>query len=434
VPEEPEKDPAGEELAAMIAEIRERVRTNYPEGRAVSNVALPDLVPLLNARDAAEAKVAAIGAVNPRRPGLLNGAIQMAKRTIARLLDWHVREQVDFNRAALAAIQAALEALNENNRALAQLADVRGPWAEWRNRWEQRLASTEHQLLKTMAEVKASFDTRIDQTSDQLQSRMWGELATMRSDFTRARGEYERLIQTELRLIRRRESLPAPAAAAPACGGAAPLPYLDYASLEERFRGSQEYVREKQRFYLPFFAGRSDVVDLGCGRGEFLELMREAGVAARGVELSPELAGVCRSKGLEVECGDVLQFLPELADGSLGGVFSAHVVEHVPPERLPALIRAAAAKLRPDGVLAIETPNPECLAIFATHFYLDPTHVRPVPAGLLRFYLEESGLGRIEVHRLSPALEDAPSLASLPADFREAFFGGLDYAIVGWKL
>ena len=434
MPEEPEKDPAGEELAAMIAEIRERVRANYPEGRAVGGVALPDLAPLLHARDAAEAKVAAIGGVNPRRPGVLNGAIQLAKRTISRLLDWHVREQVDFNRAALAAIEAALEALNENNRALAQLADVRGPWAEWRNRWEQRLASTEHQLLRTMAEVKTAFDARIDQTSDELQRRMWDELATLRSDFAAARADYERLIQTELRLIRQREPLPAPPATVGGGGGASALPCLDYASLAERFRGSEEYVREKQRFYLPFFAGRSDVLDLGCGRGEFLELMREAGVSARGVELSPELAGVCRSKGLEVDCGDLLERLPALADGSLGGVFAAHMVEHLPPERLPGLIRAAAAKLRPDGVLAIETPNPECLAIFATHFYLDPTHVRPVPPGLLRFYMEESGLGRIEVHRLSPAVDDAPSLASLPADFREAFFGALDYAIVGWKL
>ena len=98
------------------------------------------------------------------------------------------------------------------------------------------------------------------------------------------------------------------------------------------------------------------------------------------------------------------------------------------------MIRAAAAKLRPNGVLAIETPNPECLATFAMHFYLDPTHVRPVPAGLLAFYLEEAGMGGIEVHRLSPAAEDAPALAALPDDFREAFFGGLDYAIVARKL
>ena len=242
--------------------------------------------------------------------------------------------------------------------------------------------------------------------------------------------DYERLIHTELRLVRQRETLPAAAAAA----APSALPWLDYASLAERFRGSEDYVRGKQRFYLPFFAGRSDVLDLGCGRGEFLELMREAGVPARGIELSPELAEVCRAKGLKAECGDALDCLPALADESLGGVFCAHVVEHLPPERLPGLIRAVSAKLRRDGVLAIETPNPECLAVFATHFYLDPTHVRPVPPGLLAFYLEESGLGRLEIHRLSPAVENAPSLASLPDDFREAFFGGLDYAIVGWKL
>jgi O-antigen chain-terminating methyltransferase len=430
VPEEPEKDPSAEELAAIIGEIRERVRANHPEGSAAGGVTLPDLVPLLHARDAAEAKVGAIGSVNPRRPGLLNGAIQSVKRAIARLLGWYVRDQVDFNRASLAAIEAALEALNENNRALAHLADMRGPWAEWRNRWEQRLASTENQLLRTMAEVKTAFDLRIGQTSEEIQRRMWGDLAILRADFERARTDYERLIHSELRLIRQREALPVTASAAPATA----LPLLDYARLAERFRGSQEYVREKQRFYLPFFAGRRAVLDLGCGRGEFLELMREAGVPARGIELSPELAAACRSKGLEAECGDLLERLPQLADESLDGVFSAHVVEHLPPERLPGLIRTAAAKLRRDGVLVIETPNPECLATLATHFYLDPTHIRPLPPGLLSFYLEESGLGRIEIHRLSPAAENAPSLASLPEDFREAFFGGLDYAIVGWKL
>jgi len=87
-----------------------------------------------------------------------------------------------------------------------------------------------------------------------------------------------------------------------------------------------------------------------------------------------------------------------------------------------------------DGVIAIETPNPECLAIFATHFYLDPTHTRPVPHPLLVFYLEEFGIGRIEVRKLSPAVESMPALASLPEEFRAAFFGGLDYAVIGRKL
>jgi hypothetical protein len=97
------------------------------------------------------------------------------------------------------------------------------------------------------------------------------------------------------------------------------------------------------------------------------------------------------------------------------------------------MIRLAAGCLQRGGIIAIETPNPECLAIFATHFYLDPTHQRPVPHPLLAFYLEEFGMGNIEVRRLSPAVETMPSLLSLPEEFREAFFGGLDYAITARK-
>jgi SAM-dependent methyltransferase len=433
VPGGPEPDPA-EELAALIGEIRERVRAGYPES-AAGGVNLPDLLPLLHARDSALAKVAAIGSVNPRPPGLLNDAIQSIKRSVARLLGWHVRGQVEFNRTALAAIEAVLEALNENNRVLAQLAEVAAPWSQWRAGIEQRLASTENELLRALADLKLAFDFRLGQASEEIQRRLWADLAILRADFERVRGDYERLIHTELRLIRQRETLPAAAVpVAPTAAPPAAVPLLDYASLAERFRGTEEYVRQRQRFYVPFFAGRWDVLDLGCGRGEFLELMREAGVPARGIEISAELVAVCRAKGLEAEPGDLLACLPEVPDASLGGIFCAHVVEHLPPDRLPGAIRAAAAKLRPEGVLVVETPNPECLATFARHFYLDPTHVRPVPAGLLSYYMEESGLGRIEIHRLSPAIEGEPALAALPEDFREAFFGGLDYAIVGRKL
>ncbi len=125
---------------------------------------------------------------------------------------------------------------------------------------------------------------------------------------------------------------------------------------------------------------------------------------------------------------------PDLPEGSLDGIFCAQVIEHLPPERLPELIRLAASRLAQGGVIALETPNPECLAIFATHFYLDPTHTRPVPHPLLVFYLEEFGIGGIEVRKLSPAVESMPSLASLPEEFRAAFFNGLDYAVIGRKL
>src|SRR5262249_23882172 len=164
-----------------------------------------------------------------------------------------------------------------------------------------------------------------------------------------------------------------------------------------------------------------------------LEMMRDLGVPAKGIDLSDESIALCRHKGLDVEKADLFEYLKNLPQASLDGVFCSQVFEHIASDRVAEMIRLAANRLQRGGVIAIETPNPECLAIFATHFYLDPTHQRPVPHPLFAFYLEEFGVGRIEVRRLSPALETMPSLRSLPEDFREAFFGGLDYAITARK-
>jgi O-antigen chain-terminating methyltransferase len=437
----------------------------------VAGVALPDLLPVVSARDAAEAKVAAIGTVNPRPAGPFNSLIQPVKKLIARMLDWHVREQVEFNRAVMVTVASILQAMNENNRALARLGemrtemrteveavkqeaeelkDVRSHWARWREEWERKLSINEVQFLRSVADLQAAFQHRatlmesnfreltksqhsdftvaLDRSSLEIQKRLWEDLEKVRSEF-------EKLIHTELRLIRQRAAAMPPSETKPA---AAPpsvdlQPEFDYGRLAERFRGSEDYVREKQRFYLPFFEGRSAVLDVGCGRGEFLELMKEAGVTARGIDLSEECVALCRAKGLQADSADIFVYLNDLADATLDGIFCAQVVEHLPPERIPEMVRLAAAKLARSGLLVIETPNPECLAIFSTHFYLDPTHTRPVPSALLKFYMEEFGLGQIEVHPLSPAVESMPSLAALPEDFREAFFGRLDYAVVGRK-
>ncbi|MCL4401495.1 MAG: class I SAM-dependent methyltransferase [Acidobacteria bacterium] len=468
----PAEDPdtlKAEELQAIIREVRERVRARHPQ-TAVGplEIALPDLLPIVHARDAAEAKVAAIGTVNPRAGGPLNRLIQAAKRMAARALDWHIREQVDFNRNAMVCVDATLEALNDVNRALVKLGneigslrrlenearelkDIRSHWSEWRVEWERKLSVNEVQFLRSVADMQgafqlratqmesnfreivksqhADFETALERNSLDVQKRLW-------ADLERVRVEYERLIHSELRLLRQRAAFPQPAPpeAAPAASHFSGASAFDYGRFAERFRGSRELVRGRQKFYLPFFTGCREVLDIGCGRGEFLELMREAGVPARGVDLVEESVALCRQQGLQAEVADLYQYLGALPDASLDGIFSAQVVEHLPPERLPGMLRLAAAKLARGGVLAMETPNPQCLAIFATHFYLDPTHTRPIPHPLLAFYMEEYGLGGIEVHPLSPAVESMPALASLPEEFRNAFFGGLDYAIIGRKL
>ena len=108
-------------------------------------------------------------------------------------------------------------------------------------------------------------------------------------------------------------------------------PEFDYAGFEERFRGSEEEIKERQRIYVPYFEGRNDVLDIGCGRGEFLELMRESGIQARGVDLDLDMILLCRDKGLDVSVDDAFAYLGALPDDSLGGIFAAQVIEHLHP-------------------------------------------------------------------------------------------------------
>jgi len=455
------------ELIALLHDVRDRVRARHPETAAGGvEIALPDLAPLGHARDAAFGKVAAIGTVNPRSGGVLNSLVQAWKRLVARMLDWHVREQVEFNRKSMACIDAALEAMADVNRALVamgdriavaeELKDIRNHWAEWRVEWEHKLAQNEMQFLRSVADLQGSFQHRatlmdanyrdamrgqhteftgaLERFSLDIQQRLW-------ADLERIRLEYERLIYSELKTIRQRAAVSGAAGsrasgadAASAEAPAAPLLGFDYGRFAERFRGTEEYVKAGQQIYLPHFRACRNVLDIGCGRGEFLEMMQAAGIPAKGIDLDPESVATCRHKTLDAEVADLFVYLENLPEASLDGIFCSQVVEHLPPERLPEMIRLCASRLQRHGVVAIETPNPECLAIFATHFYLDPTHRRPVPHPLLAFYLDEFGVGRLEVRKLSPAVESMPSVKSLPEDFREAFFGGLDYAILGKKL
>ena len=466
-------DPKGEELAAVLAEIRQRVRARNPNGSVAAGIAFPDLTPLLHARDAAEGKVASIGSVNPRPPGLVNSTVQRVKRMVARALDWHVREQVEFNRAMVACVQSTIEALNDSNRALSgllgrieqlrsesnqafgelrdearELKDVRTHWYQWRVEWEQKLAANEIHFLKSVAELQSAFQHRVTlqeanyrdymkaqhtdfevamvRQSEDIHKRFWGEL-------DRVRAQYEAIIHAELRLVRQKASLAKAVEQAPA---SIPPEFanIDWLKFAEKFRGSEEAVRERFQMYAARFAGQGPVLDIGCGRGEMLDVFREAGIAARGIDLNDDSIALCKSKGLDTEKADLFSYLNGLGESSLGGVVCCQVVEHLPPERLPEMVHLLHGKMRSGALLAIETPNPECLAIFATHFYIDPTHRHPIPPVLLSFYLEEAGFGRIELERLYPAIDAMPSLAELPDAFRKDFFGALDYVVFSQRL
>ncbi len=242
---------------------------------------------------------------------------------------------------------------------------------------------------------------------------------------------------------------PAAAAAAPGDAFAAELDAYKYVGFEDQFRGSREVIRARLASYLPLFEGRTDVLDIGCGRGEFLDLLASRGIPARGLDLNHEMAQSCRARGLDVAQGDAVGYLTSLPDASLGGVFAAQVVEHLDPPYLLRFLELASHKLRPGGRLVLETLNPACWVAFFESYIRDITHVWPLHPDTLKYLVLASGFTQAAIEFRSPVpVEDRLQPVAIPAgadlvvtELVEAFNGNveklnarmftfLDYAIV----
>ncbi|GJI96148.1 hypothetical protein RugamoR57_28660 [Duganella caerulea] len=210
-----------------------------------------------------------------------------------------------------------------------------------------------------------------------------------------------------------------------------------YRAFEDRYRGSRELIKQRLRAYEPFFAPLRTLqdppaaLDLGCGRGEWLELLGEQGFHAHGVDLDDGMLAACRERGLDVELGDAVACLRALPDNSLAVVSAFHLVEHIPFELLQTLVAETRRVLLPGGLLIMETPNPENLVVGASSFYLDPTHLRPIPPQLLAFVTEFGGFGRHKVVRLQ---EEAGLRGDTPVALINVLDGvSPDYAVVAQK-
>jgi len=225
-----------------------------------------------------------------------------------------------------------------------------------------------------------------------------------------------------------------------------------YVGFEDQFRGSPDEIRRRVAEYLPTFEKSSNVLDVGCGRGEFLELLRDHGVKARGIDINAAMVEVCRGKGLQAETGDALAYVRELPDSSLGGLFAAQVVEHLEPRYLTRLLDAAFDKLRPGAPIVLETINPACWFAFFESYIRDLTHVRPVHPDTLKYLLIATGFQRVDISYRAPYPEadklqalahgsGAPTslddmIETLNANVEKInrlLFTYLDYAAIGWR-
>jgi O-antigen chain-terminating methyltransferase len=187
-----------------------------------------------------------------------------------------------------------------------------------------------------------------------------------------------------------------------------------YVGFENAFRGSPAEIRARLADYVPRFAGVADVVELGSGRGEFLDLLRERGILARGVDINPDMVEAARALGLDVAEADALVYLQGLADRSIGGVFAAQVIEHFEPAYLMRLLDAMAHKLRPGGLVVLETINPACWSAFFESYIRDLTHVRPIHPDTLQYLLRASGFRDVEIQFRSP-VDEASRLQPIAA-------------------
>jgi SAM-dependent methyltransferase len=333
-----------------------------------------------------------------------------------------------------------------------------------------RQAAIEARLVTVLQAITPFVDTKSRADAQTLNAavsamadtlgRQWESMSARERDLRAAVGVAQQAALTVKRELERSAQPPA-LDASPASTRAADAPdrssgftsRLDaykYVGFEDQFRGSRDAIRSGQESYLPLFEGRADVLDVGCGRGEFLDLLASRGIRARGIDVNPEMVEVCRARGLDAADGDAVGYLSTLEDGSLGGIFSAQVVEHLQPAYLLRFLELAFHKIAPGGRLVLETLNPACWVAFFDSYIRDITHVWPLHPETLKYLVTASGFPEVEIqfrapvpdeHRLQPIADAGdPRLAEIAQTVNAnmdklnvRIFSFLDYAIVATR-
>jgi len=382
---------------------------------------------------------------------------------VRRYVDPVIWKQAEFNRATGRVLEevtrqvSGVESLREQIREDTTL-QIQTTIGEVRSRLKERLQEQKREFQGEISEKEEQLRDEVTELAAQLKAEISEEVGAQ------VRAEVAKQVQSALlamdtdienrawlaKVLEGRVLRGAPGEAelpdSPSAGTG-----LNYFVFEDQFRGSREEIKERQRAFVRYFEGCSNVLDIGCGRGEFLELMRDAGIGARGVDLDETMVEFCRSRGLAVELNDAVSYLEQLEDESLDGVFIDQVVEHLEPAYLVRLLELCYRKMKFGYHIVAETVNPLSFVSFA-NFYIDMTHVRPVHPETLRFLFGAAGFREIEAQFSAPIPDEARlrklPLAEVTDEEKNAFiesynrnvellngilYGAQDYAVTGKK-
>jgi SAM-dependent methyltransferase len=341
-------------------------------------------------------------------------------RTSAQILDAKLGDSA----SEVTRVARVLDAVRDENQDLGQ-------------RLAQLLPAKEFTTLVASTERSTGDLGRIANALEEVRARLRSQGADALPDSFPQQAELTRLIDESRRMN------VMPGTNAESTGEhAITFPEGFYVAFEDRFRGARDDVKRRVAVYLPLVraagAGTREapILDIGCGRGEWLDLLREHELVACGVDLNEVAVAGCRARGLDVLQANAIEHLRRRPPDSLGAVSAIHVIEHLPFAQQIELFDEARRVLRPGGIVIFETPNPENLVVGACGFYYDPTHIKPLPPEPFRVILESRGFERVNVIRLHPDSR-APDLGDNPDELTrlvaERLFGPQDFALVGFK-
>ena len=433
-----------------------------------------------------------VGQINPRNPGLHNVAVQFVKKVMRRSLTWYTRPLHYFHGGAIRALQRMTDVLanqeqslqrisEELNRHAAMISSLHRSFelAAQANSDNVNRLATEHtrdiaaldgrigalsESSRRIGEVHVDLKTELEQmrTSQMHQiTEVADEVARLRSLLDQIGDSFLRSqLQGRLRdrdfrqfvhdirsgsVGRNSEkghgTMVGPIFPSEIQGKSE----FDYFAFEDLYRGDESLVLRQQEAYLNYFQGRDNVLDVGCGRGEFLELLRDNHISAKGVELGADQYLLCKEKGLDVVQQDLFLYLESLADESLGGLFSAQVMEHLTASDQLRYVTLAYQKTKPGSPVIFETINAQCVWAVVRNFFLDPTHIRPVHPETLKFAMESANFRNVALLFSSPLSERHIPPLELQGETRnlqqfnqqirnlnDLLYGNQDYAAIGW--